>query len=105
MDRVTARRLGDRIPGPGHSVRVHGTPSGGELGRSVLAARRRALAAALTGLDSADPEGLAGVLQKVLPPLVIDPGPADLICRLCDFDACPSDRCPVHERQREMRQP
>jgi DNA-binding MarR family transcriptional regulator len=96
LDRLVADGLAERRPGvDARSLAVHLTPAGAELGRSVLDHRRAALAGPLATLDPAEQEALTAAVEKILTALTPTVDVAERVCRLCDLDACPQDRCPA----------
>jgi MarR family transcriptional regulator, negative regulator of the multidrug operon emrRAB len=100
VDRLAARGLVERRPGAhGPAVALRATARGERLATRVLDIRREVVREvagdALTGdLDS--------VLGAMLARLTIDPEAGDRACRLCDVGVCPTERCPVAERQRAL---
>jgi MarR family transcriptional regulator, negative regulator of the multidrug operon emrRAB len=98
IDRLAVRGLvkrGAATRGP--AVALTPTESGTELASRVLDVRLRVIEE-VTG--DALPGELAPALEALLDRLTVDPATGHHICRLCDFTACPQDRCPVAERQR-----
>jgi DNA-binding MarR family transcriptional regulator len=77
------------------AVALHLTASGARRVRAILAARRRALAAALAALSQRERRILAPLLAKMLRALPQTNDHALAICRFCEVNAC--DPCPVGE--------
>lgn len=63
--------------------------------RSALAARARVTEPALQPLTVQECQTLLNLLEKALPALVKTQVDQEVVCRLCDLDACPQDCCPV----------
>ena len=71
------------------------SPAGESLRSAILQARAAALGDVLAGLSPRDRQHLGAVTAALLTGLTRSRDGADHICRLCDEDVCPSDRCPV----------
>lgn len=101
VDRLQAAGLVERRAGPrsdrgaARSVALHLTDAGEVAARKVLHARREVLHHALRPLSPAQREELGALLSTVLASLTRSREHADAICRLCDEESCPDDRCPV----------
>ena len=100
VDRLAARGLVERRPGPrGPAVALFVTAAGERLAIRALDIRRDVVREiAGDGLSGALEPALGAMLAR----LTVDPAAGDRACRLCDVGACPTDRCPVAERQREL---
>jgi DNA-binding MarR family transcriptional regulator len=91
-------RSGLVIRGPGADARTHAlrvTPLGSRRVRRILAARAAVLDRSLEPLPSAERRTLEGLLDRLLEAWTDDEAHAVSVCRLCDTDACPPDRCPA----------
>lgn len=96
VDRLVGDGLAERGPGnDARAVAVTLTPAGERLARRVLDQRHRAVAEAMSALTSSERHVLVGIVEKMLAGLTPDERVAERICRLCDLDVCPQDRCPV----------
>lgn len=96
VDRLAEAGLVERQGGD--DKRVVGlrlTRKGAARRRAILAARKAVMATALSALPEDDQERLTGMIEVVLAHMVRSRRDADFICRLCDEEACPDDRCPV----------
>jgi DNA-binding MarR family transcriptional regulator len=71
------------------------TPAGRAVMYDILLNRRSMLNAALKDLEGDDWAALSRIAEKVMPRLVASRNDSDHVCRLCDEDVCPYDRCPV----------
>jgi len=100
VDRLQADGLVERQPGSsgdGRSIALVLTEKGQRIADSLLAERRRVLRGALGLLSPGEREALTPVLEKLLYGLTPDRERCDHTCRLCDFDDCPQDICPVEQ--------
>lgn len=98
VDRLVEAGWATRTPGEdarSRSLRL--TPSGRDHAEAVLAARRDAMASAVSGLSAADRAELERLLSTVVGGLVDTTLPAMQVCRLCDRAACASNgrQCPL----------
>lgn len=78
------------------SVAIFLTDAGRERTRSVVEARNHALAELVDLLGPEQREQLDGIAETLLEKMTEAPSDAMYICRLCDEQVCPQDRCPVH---------
>jgi DNA-binding MarR family transcriptional regulator len=98
-----AVRLVDRLEAEGWVTRARAgravalvlTPAGQRVVERLLAARERALAAALAPLSEDERAQLVPLLEKLLAAGTHDRGDLEHICRLCERAVC--ERCPVDE--------
>ena len=84
--------------GPGADARTHAlrlTALGSRRVRRTLAARADVLDRLLEPLTSAERRALEGLLDRLLVAWTGDEAHAVSVCRLCDTDTCPLDRCPA----------
>jgi MarR family transcriptional repressor of emrRAB len=88
--------------GGGPAVRPRLTQAGAAHARRVLATRREVLQWLVSDLSDEELTQVAPVVGRLLERLTTDFNAGDLICRLCELDACPQDRCPVECRQRQL---
>ena len=71
------------------------SPAGDRLRSAILQARAAALGDALARLAPRDRHHLGELSAALLTGLTHSRDGADHICRLCDEEVCPDDRCPV----------
>jgi DNA-binding MarR family transcriptional regulator len=71
------------------------TPAGRSVMYDILLDRRSMLNGILEDLEADDWAALGRIAGKVMPRLVASREDTDHVCRLCDEDVCPYDRCPV----------
>lgn len=76
-------------------VHVRLSPSGAQAAEAILEARRTTLGAVLRQVPKEAHPALGDAVSHMLVALTQSRAAADHICRLCDEDACPQDRCPV----------
>jgi DNA-binding MarR family transcriptional regulator len=96
VDRLEAGRLVVRAEGADRRTRaLRLTSAGADKAKEVLHRRSLALRRALGTLTQREQQVLAGLVGKVLTALVDDEAHALRVCRVCDYDACPSATCPV----------
>lgn len=100
------RTLGYVHTGRGESDRRQSclrlTPKGAEKARQILASREAALRDLILPLAGPERETLEALLDRMLRGLTRDAVQGARICRLCDTDACPPERCPVEQRITEI---
>ena len=97
-DRLQERGLVERHRGgrDGRAVALRLTPAGRRAADAALAARADAIAAALQTLDAGQRRSLAPMLERMLGAQTTDATASQVICRMCDPDACGHPgRCPV----------
>jgi DNA-binding MarR family transcriptional regulator len=96
VDRLAARQLVIRGEGrDGRSRPLQLTPAGERVAKAVLRKRDASLQHALSTLTPREQDTLARLVAKVLTGLVQDTAQALAVCRICDYDACPDESCPV----------
>jgi MarR family transcriptional repressor of emrRAB len=89
--------------GGGPAVRPRLTEAGEAQARQVLAARNEALQWLVAGVSDEELSRLTPIVERLLERLTADFNAGELICRLCELDACPQDRCPVEVMQRQFK--
>jgi MarR family transcriptional regulator, negative regulator of the multidrug operon emrRAB len=103
VDRLVARGLVARGAGArGPAVALVATAAGRRLAVRVLDVRNDVVREVA---GEALPGDLAGALETLLDRLTVDPPTGHRICRLCDFETCPTERCPVAVRQLAQGEP
>lgn len=96
VDRLQSDGLLERRPADdGRAVALHLSSAGRRAARRALNERQAALEGMVAKLTAGEREQLTALLERMLPPLVGDLESAYHLCRLCDGEACPPDRCPV----------
>ena len=95
-DRLTRAGLAIRAEGPDlRTVGLRLTAAGERSWAQVRQARAAHLDALLADVAPAERAALERTVEHLLAALTHDDVVAERICRLCDEDACPQDRCPV----------
>jgi DNA-binding MarR family transcriptional regulator len=96
VDKLDELGLIERRPGKDRrSLSLYLTPRGRELKRQVLQARREALDAVFETLDGQQQGHLVHLLEVMLTAMTHCKMDADIICRLCEEQACVQSHCPV----------
>ncbi len=98
-------RLADRLASAGLLERRAGadargvtlwlTPAGESAAEHVLQARRDAVIEVTATLDDSEQAALLRIAEKALAAVTEDRAHGERLCRLCDLDACPQERCPI----------
>lgn len=70
------------------------TERGGAEADRLLAARAEICARLIGATDGA--EDVLVFIEKAMPAVVSAGSDQDVVCRFCDMDICPQDRCPVN---------
>ena len=78
------------------ATHLHLTDSGRKAVRPALIARCAAVSNYLGVLSPAEEKQFARLLEKLMRPLAKDAYGVSHFCRLCEFEACPGDKCPMH---------
>lgn len=89
--------------GGGPAVRPRLTEAGERQARRILAVRNEVLDWLVGDLSDAELRRVTPIVEHLLERLTSDFNAGELICRLCELDACPQDRCPVASTQRQHR--
>jgi MarR family transcriptional repressor of emrRAB len=77
------------------AVALYLTEPGKRKAQLIVRARRRCLDEVLAALPAKDQKQLTPMLERMLAALTGDDDSAEAICKLCEVDVCPQDRCPV----------
>ena len=97
VDKLESRGLVEARTGKDkRATYLHLTASGRSAAQPALVARCAAVAGYLDVLSVMEQEQLARLLEKLVRPLATDDIAVSHFCRLCNFDACPGDACPMH---------
>ncbi len=78
------------------ATHLHLTSAGRKAVQPVLVARCAAVKGYLNALSAAEEKQFARLLEKLMRPLGKDAYGVSHFCRLCDFNVCPGDECPMH---------
>lgn len=82
----------------GRTLALFLTEAGFERRQAILAERRQQLQVAVQSLSAAERKQLTKLLEKMLAAMTTDELRAYAICRLCEEEVCPGDRCPVEQQ-------
>lgn len=104
IDRLAAEGLVERRSGAdGRTLALFLTEAGSERRQTILSERRQSLQPAINGLTPTEQQQLTQLLEKMLSSITTSPLKAFAICRLCEEEVCPRDRCPVDQQYCAMR--
>jgi DNA-binding MarR family transcriptional regulator len=96
VDKLDEQGLIERRPGKDkRSLSLYLTPKGRELKRDVLRARRAALNSAFETLNEQQQVHFVELVEVMLTAMTRCKNDADIICRLCEEQACVQSHCPV----------
>lgn len=99
IDRLEAQGLVERRAGAdGRTLALFLTDAGYKRRKSILAERRKQLQIAVDTLTSDEQIQLTQLLEKMLTAMTTNELRAFVICRLCEEEVCPGDRCPVEQQ-------
>ncbi|NJL41328.1 MAG: MarR family transcriptional regulator [Leptolyngbyaceae cyanobacterium SL_7_1] len=106
VDRLEAQALVERRSGTdGRTLALFLTEAGQAKRAQILAERRQQLQRAMTTLTPTESQQLTQLLEKMLTTLTATEREYLTICRLCEEEVCPGDRCPVEQQYRQMVHP
>lgn len=99
IDRLEAQSLVERRAGAdGRTLALFLTDAGFKKRKTVLTERRKQLQIAVSALTSDERTLLTKLLEKMLTAMTTSELQAFTICRLCEEEVCPGDRCPVEQQ-------
>ncbi|WP_225913881.1 MarR family winged helix-turn-helix transcriptional regulator [Leptolyngbya ohadii] len=99
IDRLEAEGLVERRSGAdGRTLALFLTEAGQERRNAILAERRQPLQLAINSLTQTDRKQLTKLLEKMLAAMTTSELRSFAICRLCEEEVCPADRCPVEQK-------
>lgn len=79
----------------GRRVRVNLTRKGKALATRILKARETGIGSLISLLTPEEQDALGALLGKALSMPARNRSEGERVCRLCDVESCPSERCPV----------
>ena len=95
-ERLESAGLVHRFPGADGRTRLLSlTPAGERTAQAVLAERKAVLGRAIEAVDDAALPVLVQAVGAMLDALADTLLTSEYMCRLCDEQSCPDDRCPV----------
>jgi len=99
VDGLAGKGLLERNKGrDGRSVVLSLTRSGTRAFARLREKRRKAIAEVIDVLSKNEQTQLTRLAEKLLDRLTRDRASGDFICRFCEIESCPQDRCPVHRK-------
>lgn len=99
VDGLAGKGLLERSKGrDGRSVVLSLTRSGKKAFDRLRERRRKAIAEVIDVLSKNERTQLTNLAEKFLERLTRDRASGDFICRFCEIEFCPQDRCPVHQK-------
>lgn len=103
IDRLESQGLVERRAGTdGRTLALFLTDAGHERRRTILAERRQQLQFVISSLTPEECQQLTMLLEKMLTTMTTNELRSFVICRLCEEEVCPSDRCPVEQQYRRI---
>ena len=99
VDGLARKGLVERNKGrDGRSVVLSLTRTGKRAFDRLRENRRKAIAEVIDVLSTNEQTQLSRLSEKLLDRLTRDRASGDFICRFCEIESCPQDRCPVHRK-------
>lgn len=99
IDRLEKEGLVERRSGAnGRTLALFLTDAGSERRKAILSERRQQLQIAINSLTPNERQQLTALLEKMLAAMTTNELQAFTICRLCEEEVCPGDRCPVEQK-------
>jgi MarR family transcriptional regulator, negative regulator of the multidrug operon emrRAB len=99
VDGLASKGLLERSKGrDGRSVFLSLTRTGKRAFDRLREKRRKAIAEVIDVLSTNEQTQLSRLSEKLLARLTRDRASGDFICRFCEIESCPQDRCPVHRK-------
>ncbi|WP_198807325.1 MarR family winged helix-turn-helix transcriptional regulator [Leptolyngbya sp. BL0902] len=106
IDRLESEGLVERRSGTdGRTLALFLTEAGHERRQAILTERRHQLQLAMSTLTQNDSKQLTKLLEKMLTAMTTSELRNFTICRLCEEEVCPTDRCPVEQKYRQLLEP
>jgi MarR family transcriptional regulator, negative regulator of the multidrug operon emrRAB len=103
IDRLESENLVERRAGAdGRTLALFLTRKGETRRNAILRQRRQPLQLAMSELTDRDRQQLTRLLEKMLAALTTSELRNFVICRLCEEEVCPAERCPVEQRCRQL---
>ena len=103
IDRLASQGLVERRAGAdGRTLALFLTDAGHERRQAILTERRQQLQFAVNTLTQNEHKQLTKLLEKMLTAMTTSELRNFAICRLCEEEVCPADRCPVEQKYRQL---
>lgn len=104
IDRLEKEGLVERRSGAdGRTLALFLTDVGSERRKAILLERRQQVQIAINSLTPNERQQLTALLEKMLAAMTTNELQAFTICRLCEEEVCPGDRCPVEQKYCQMQ--
>jgi MarR family transcriptional regulator, negative regulator of the multidrug operon emrRAB len=104
IDRLEKEGLVERRSGAdGRTLALFLTDAGSERRKAILSERQQQLQIAINSLTPNERQQLTALLEKMLAAMTTNELQAFTICRLCEEEVCPGDRCPVEQKYCQMQ--
>jgi MarR family transcriptional regulator, negative regulator of the multidrug operon emrRAB len=99
IDRLASEGLVERRAGAdGRTVALFLTEAGVERRQVILAERQQQLQLVVNALTANERQQLTKLLEKMLTAMTTSELQSFAICRLCEEEVCPAERCPVEQQ-------
>lgn len=99
VDGLAGKGLLERSKGrDSRSVALSLTRTGKRAFGRLREKRRKAIAEIIDVLSVYEQTQLSRLCEKLLDQLTRDRASGDFICRFCEIESCPEERCPVHRK-------
>lgn len=103
VDRLEVQGMVERKTGTdGRTRTLFLTKAGRQRRKIILKNRREQLKFTIESLTDQERKQLTGILEKILQKTVLNAMDTFSICRLCEEEVCPMDRCPVEEEYNRL---
>jgi DNA-binding MarR family transcriptional regulator len=103
IDRLETEGLVERRSGAdGRTLALFLTDAGAARRKTILSERRLQLQLVLNALTENERKQLTKLLEKMLAAMTTSELRSYAICRLCEEEVCPGDRCPVEQKYCQM---
>lgn len=103
IDRLESQGLVERKSGTdGRTLALFLTEAGHERRKAILAERQRQLQLAISLLTEKERKQLTKLLEKMLSAMTTSELRSFAICRLCEEEECPAERCPVEQKYQQL---
>ncbi len=103
IDRLEAMGMVERKTGKDGRTRILFLTETGKHHRKIILERRRdQLRFTMEAISDQERAQLAKILEKILRKAVLNAMDTYSICRLCEDDICPMDRCPVEQEYNRL---
>ena len=103
IDRLEVLGMVERKTGKdGRTCSLFLAKAGEQCRKAILKKRRDQLQFTMEAISSEEQAQLTKILEKILRKTVLNTMDAFSICRLCEEEVCPMDRCPVEQEYNRL---